>query len=166
MSAAGFTADFAPASTSIAQAFGSLACRVVIASRATAPIEGSASPRNPSVADREQIVLGQLRGGVALDREREVRARHPGAVVGDADEPPPAAVGHDLDAPRAGIERVLDQFLHDARRALDHLAGGDAVDDGFGELADGHRATSPRCASREFSTRIRMIRRGGPRDPR
>ena len=39
---------------------------------------------------------------------------------------------------RAGIERVLDQLLDHARRALDHLAGGDAVDDAFGELADGH----------------------------
>ena len=49
-----------------------------------------------------------------------------------------AAVGDDLDAARAGVERVLDQLLDDARRPLDHLAGGDAVDDGFGELADGH----------------------------
>ena len=38
----------------------------------------------------------------------------------------------------AGIERVLDQLLHHARRTLDHLAGGDAVDHGFGELANGH----------------------------
>ena len=76
---------------------------------------------------------------MAFDRKRQVRARHAGAVVGHADQPPPAAVGHDLDAPRARVERVLGEFLHDARRALDHLAGGDAVDDGFGELADGHR---------------------------
>ena len=89
-------------------------------------------------ADVEQVVAGQLRGGVALDREREVGARHAGAVVGDADQPPPAAVGHHLDAARAGVERVLDELLDHARRALDHLAGGDAVDDAFGELADGH----------------------------
>ena len=47
-------------------------------------------------------------------------------------QPPAAAVGQDLDAVRAGIERVLDQLLDHARRPLDHLAGGDAVDDGFG----------------------------------
>ena len=41
---------------------------------------------------------------------------------------------------RAGVERVLDQLLDDARRPLDHLAGGDAVDGGFGQLADGHAA--------------------------
>ena len=90
-------------------------------------------------ADREQVVVRQLRGGVALDREREVVARHARAVVADADQPPAAAVGDDIDAGRAGVERVLDQLLDDARRPLDHLAGGDAVDDGFGELADGHR---------------------------
>ena len=56
----------------------------------------------------------------------------------DANEPPAAAVGEHVDAARAGIERVLDQLLDHARRTLDHLAGGDAVDDGFGKLADGH----------------------------
>ena len=33
------------------------------------------------------------------------------------------------DAPRARVERVLDELLHDARGALDHLAGRDAVRD-------------------------------------
>ena len=41
----------------------------------------------------------------------------------------------------AGVEGVLDQFLDDARRPLDDLAGGDLVDHGFGKLADGHGAT-------------------------
>ena len=68
---------------------------------------------------------------MALDREIEVGARHAGAVVGDADEPAAAAVGRDLDPRGAGVERVLDQFLDHARRALDHLAGGDAVDQWF-----------------------------------
>ena len=62
----------------------------------------------------------------------------PVAVVSDANEPPPAAVGKHVDSAGAGIERVLDQLLHHARRTLDHLAGGDAVDDGLGKLADGH----------------------------
>src|SRR4029434_8022086 len=53
-------------------------------------------------------------------------------------EPPPAAIGHDLDACCAGIERVLNELLDCARRPLDHLAGGDAVDDGLGELTHGH----------------------------
>jgi hypothetical protein len=76
---------------------------------------------------------------VALDGEREIGAGHAGAVVADADQPAAAAVGQNLDARRAGVESVLYEFLHDARRPLDHLARGDAVDDAFGKLADGHR---------------------------
>ena len=75
---------------------------------------------------------------MALDREIEVGARHPGPIVGNANEPPPAAVGRDIDPGGAGIKRILDQFLDHARRAFDHFAGGDAVDRGFGKLADRH----------------------------
>ena len=67
-------------------------------SRATAPIEGSASPRKPSVSIASRSSPVELRGGVALDREREIGARHALAVVGDADQPPAAAVGQHLDA--------------------------------------------------------------------
>ena len=89
--------------------------------------------------DGDEILVGELRRGMALDRERQIGPRHALAVVRDADEPAAAAIGEHVDAARAGIERVLDELLHDARRALHHLAGGDAVDDGLGELADGHR---------------------------
>jgi hypothetical protein len=57
---------------------------------------------------------------------------------------------------RAGVERVFDQLLHGARRTLHHLAGGDAVDDGLGELADGHRflpSPLPACGERSTSQR-------------
>ena len=92
----------------------------------------------PQRADGEEIVAVELRGRMPLDREHEVLARHAGAVIGDPDQPPPAAVGEHVDPPRAGIERVLDEFLDHARRPLHHLAGGDAVDDGGFELADRH----------------------------
>ena len=69
---------------------------------------------------------------MALDREREVGGIHAAAVIGDADQPRAAARKHHLDLACAGIERNLDQFLDDRRRALDHLAGGDAIDEGFG----------------------------------
>src|SRR6185295_1941528 len=49
-------------------------------------------------ADIEQVVVRQLRGGVALDREREIVARHAGAVIADVDQPPAPAVGQNLDA--------------------------------------------------------------------
>ena len=95
---------------------------------------------------RDEVAVRELRGGVALDRELEVLGGHAGAVVDDADEPASAALDRHLDRAGAGIDRVLDQFLHRRRRALDHLAGGDAVDEDGIEAADeGHAiGASPR----------------------
>ena len=137
-SAAGLTSDFAPASTSIDQACGS---RFVPRRDRQPRYRADRRQRLAAKAERadgDEIVVGELRGGVPLDREREIGARHALAVVGHADEPPAAAVGEHVDAAGAGIERVLDEFLHHARRTLDHLAGGDAVDDRLGKLADRH----------------------------
>ena len=75
---------------------------------------------------------------MALDREHQVRGRHAGAVVGNAHQPRAAAREHHFDAPGPRVERVLDEFFHGRSRPLHHLSGGDAVDDGFGELTDGH----------------------------
>ena len=102
------------------------------------PDRGQSLAAEAERRDRQQIVAVKLGSGVALDREVEVGARHALAVVADADEPAAAAVGQHLDAARAGIERILDELLDHARRPLHHLAGGDAVDQGFGKLADGH----------------------------
>ena len=77
-----------------------------------------------------------------LDAEIRV-GRDAGAVVTHLDQVQAAARGHHLDALRAGIERVLDQLLHHARRALDHLAGGDLVDHRLGKLADRHGPIIP-----------------------
>ena len=86
----------------------------------------------------EQVVVVELGRRVAVDGEREIGGAHAGAVVGNDDHAPSAAVAEHVDAARAGVDRVLDQLLHHARGTLHHLAGGDAVDDLFGELADGH----------------------------
>ncbi|MDH8666070.1 hypothetical protein QIH52_26930, partial [Klebsiella pneumoniae] len=58
--------------------------------------------------------------------------------VGDGDAAASATFGENIDARRAGIDGILHQFLHRTRGPLNHLAGGDAVDDLNGELADGH----------------------------
>ena len=89
-------------------------------------------------ADAQQILVVELGGGVSLHRQGKVRVGHAAAVVGDADASPSAAVSENVDAAGAGIDSVLHQFLHHTRGTLDHLAGGDAIDDLFGELADGH----------------------------
>ena len=138
-SAAGRTGDFAPASTVMVQAWGSPRMARGDREPRHRADRGQRLAAKAERADGEEIVAVELRGRMPLDREREVVAAHAGAVVGDPDQPPAAAVGQDIDAPRAGVERVLDQFLDDARRPLHHLAGGDAVDGCGIELADRHR---------------------------
>ena len=66
--------------------------------RATAPIDGSASPRKPSVAMWIRSSSVELGGGVALDRQRQIGGVHADAVIADADQRQAAAGGHDLDA--------------------------------------------------------------------
>ena len=87
---------------------------------------------------RKQVLIVELGGGVTLDRQSKVGAGHAAAIVGDGDFSPAAAVGEDIDPAGAGIDGILDQFLDHARRTLHHLARGDAVDDLFGQLSDGH----------------------------
>jgi hypothetical protein len=79
-----------------------------------------------------------LRRRVTCDREVELIARDAAAVVRDADA---RACRHlivvaDSHAPRARVERVLDELLEDRSRPLDDLARGDARDHGVFESAD------------------------------
>ena len=64
------------------------------------------------------------------------------AVVANTDELLPARHNIYLYGLRPCIKAVLDQFLHDGRRALDDLAGGDLVDQVTGKLLDGMRTTA------------------------
>ena len=48
-------------------------------------------------------------------------------IVKHAHQPRTAALNVDVDRTRARIERVLDDFLDEGRRTLDHFAGGDLV---------------------------------------
>jgi hypothetical protein len=70
---------------------------------------------------------------VALDAEREFPRGHADAVVGDFQAVDAAAVEADSDAGGAGVERVFDKFLGGRGGSFDDLAGGYAVDGGFGE---------------------------------
>ena len=75
------------------------------------------------------MIVGQLRGSVAFERQMHFGGRHPAAVVADLDKVEPPRREPDRDVARAGIEAVLDQLLQRARRALDHLARSDAIDE-------------------------------------
>ena len=114
-----------------------LPVRERIVSRATEPIDGSASPRKPSVR-MSWMSSTSLEVQWRATASSSSPAAMPRAVVADPDQRQAAAGGDDLDAGGAGVERVLDQFLDHARRPLDDLAGGDLVDHRFGKLADGH----------------------------
>ena len=66
---------------------------------------------------------------MALQRQMQFRGGDAAAVVADADQLRAALLDVDLDPCRTGVEAVLDQLLDDRRRALDHLAGCDLIDE-------------------------------------
>ena len=131
--AAGLGSPLAPPSIARLQAVSAPAGREVMVKRLTEAIDGSASPRKPERADVGEIVVRQLGGAVPLDRELQLLGRHADAVVDHRQEGAAAFLQGHGDAVRAGIDRVLDQLLHGAGRPLDHLAGGDLVDQVRGE---------------------------------
>jgi hypothetical protein len=89
--------------------------------------------------DRFEIVERRdLAGGMALHRQQQFLRGDTTAIVAYPDQAHAAVFKIDVDALRAGIDRVFDQFLDHRRRALDDFAGGDLIDEGVGKLADGH----------------------------
>ena len=76
----------------------------------------------------EILEAGDLAGGVAGQRQRQLRGSNAAAVVAHPDQPHPTLLHFDGDASRSGIQAVFQQFLDDRRRALDHFAGGDLAD--------------------------------------
>src|SRR5581483_2375746 len=76
----------------------SSADRVSSSRRETLAMDGSASPRKPSVA---------------LEGQQRVVAQHAAAIVDDADQAAPAGFHFDPDLSGARIQRILEQFLDD-----------------------------------------------------
>ena len=121
---------------------GDEAGRVCISKCETLAMDGTASPRNPKVFNRSRSTPFQPSLLVAW-RSGESSASSfdmPLPIVLDADQAASAVAELDLDAGRAGIERILDQFLHDRRGAFNHLAGGDLIGNPVGKNADDKRA--------------------------
>ena len=113
----------------------------------------------PERADAEQIVgLGQFAGGVGGQGQRQLLDRNAAAVIDDPDHFQPALADRNVDPRRAGVDGVLHQLFHHARRPLDHLAGGDFVDQRWGKLTDGgHRENGP--LQQSLTTETRRTRR-------
>jgi hypothetical protein len=75
---------------------------------------------------------------MTLDRKRQIGFVHAASVVNYANESAAAILYRDVNAPRAGVEGVLDELLDGGTGALDYLAGGDAIDQNGIKTADGH----------------------------
>ena len=92
--------------------------------------------------DRLEIIeIADLAGRVGRDRQGKLLGRHAVAVVAHGQLLDPAGDDLHLDPVGTGIEGVFHQFLDHAGRPLDHLAGGDLVDQGLWQLTDlGHGA--------------------------
>ena len=85
---------------------------------------------------REVFGAPDLAGGMPLQAEQRVIAAHAEAVIHHAHEAASARLNLHRYARSLGIQRVLDQLLHDAGRPLDHFAGGDLVGHLLGQQAD------------------------------
>ena len=97
---------------------------------------------------------------MSFDAERGVLPVHPLAVIGHSDEASAAGLQLHLEDGGTCVDRILDEFLHDACRSLDHLAGSDLVDHPVFEDANHRRFGSP---GRRFCRNA--IRMGVPSNP-
>ena len=109
--------------------------------RLTAPIDGKRLAAKTERGDLQEIVVGSFEVQWRSTASDSSAAVMPGAVIGDRDKRLARHPQRDVDAVGAGVDRVLDQLLDRRRRALDHLARGDAVDENRRQLADRHCRT-------------------------
>ena len=89
----------------------------------------SASPRKPKLVTSSIWSSGSFEVAWRSSARCISARRHPAAVVDHLDQVEPARREPDRDLPRTRVEAVFDQLLQRARRAFDHLARGDAIDE-------------------------------------
>ena len=153
LSAAGRTACLAPRSTTISCPLSASRRREMMASRAIEPIEGSASPRKPSVAMLKRSSSASLE--VACRSTASARSAgpmpSPSSITRISERPPAAATTSMSRAPASSAFST--SSLTTLAGTLDHLARGDAVHGLGAELADGHcdlQAGGSSARSRQF----------------
>ena len=141
--AQGSTGLFAPSSTTSRKPVGAPSVRVRISSRETEAIEGKASPRKPKVAIAVRSPSGIFEVACRSTESARSASSMPRPSSVTRIEAPAARLDRDVDRARAGVERVLDQFLDGRGRPLDHFAGGDAIDEQGIEAANRHGRSRP-----------------------
>ena len=99
----------------------------------------------PEGRDSFEVLGGsEFAGCVSGEGEGEFRRGDAGPIVAGADEFLASFLEFEDDACGLGVDGVFEEFLDDAGRPLDDLAGGDLVDQGFGQNPDrGHRRHVP-----------------------
>ena len=129
-----------------------------------APRRGSPAWRRPRGPRAWRSCWWRGAAAPAAVRRRRCRCRRRARASAAA---PPASTSISMRA-RAGVERVLDQFLDDGSRPLDHLAGGDLVDEVVGRMRIGMarslRAAMPpaaRCCTARSRAAATGLRAGG-----
>jgi hypothetical protein len=88
----------------------------------------------------EVLEARDLARGVAREREPQLFARDPRAVVLDLHPLGAARVERHRDCLRAGVDAVLQELLQHRGRPLHHLARGDLAHEQLGQNADGAHA--------------------------
>src|SRR5215471_9141221 len=81
-------------------------------------------------------LVGDLRGGVALEREVEIDGAHAHPVIAHPDELTARILELDADGRGMGVDGVLHQLLHHGGGTLHDLSGGDLVDQELGKETD------------------------------
>ena len=85
----------------------------------------------------EVVLPNDFAGGVRGDGESELVSGDSMPVVGDLNQFSSAVFDRELNACRAGIKCVFDEFFDHAGGALDDLTGCDFVDQQVGEFLNG-----------------------------
>ncbi len=85
---------------------------------------------------KQVVAVAQFARGMTGHGQRQLVGGDSAAVVRHANQLQPALLNRHVDPPGAGIDRVFHQFLDDARRPLDHLAGGNLIHDARRQLAN------------------------------
>ena len=91
------------------------------------PERGQRLAAEPEAQDVGEVGPVDLRCRVPVERQPQLPGRDPVPVVRHPDQPLAAVGIGDVDPPRPGVERVLDELLHRRSRPLHHLARRDAV---------------------------------------
>ena len=73
---------------------------------------------------------------MSLEREDSVVSRHAESVIADADARATPVLDSDVDCRGTGVERVLDELLHNRGRSLDDLTRRDLIGDIAGKNRD------------------------------